>query len=153
MNLKQITRKDQLAIKKVYFDSIISIDERIYNQEQKRAWASLAWDNNNFDTSINEGDGWLINDKGNAVAFGIRYPKDRIALLYCKGGYKRKGYGSQLLYKLEKDAKQEGLAFLSTEASLISYGLFLRNKWDVIRKEKIIIKNIIFQRYKMIKNF
>ena len=58
-----------------------------------------------------------------------------------------------MLKKLENEAKKEGLEFLSTEASLISYKLFLRNNWEIIRKEKIIIKNIIFERYKMIKNF
>ena len=35
MNLRQITKKDQLDLKKVYFDSIISIDEHIYSKEQK----------------------------------------------------------------------------------------------------------------------
>ena len=51
------------------------------------------------------------------------------------------------------EAIEEGQSFLLTEASLISYKLFLRNKWEIIRKEKIIINNIIFERYKMIKNF
>ena len=153
MNLKQITKKDQLNLKKLYFDSIISIDERIYSLEQKRAWASQAWDNKNFNLSINEGKGWLINDNNKLIAFAIRYPNNRIALLYCKGDSQRKGYGTKLLHKLEKEAKKEGLTFLSTEASLISYKLFLRNNWQIIRKEKIIIKNLIFERYKMIKNF
>ena len=43
MNLRQITEKDQLNLKKVYFDSIISIDQKIYDSEQKVAWASQAW--------------------------------------------------------------------------------------------------------------
>ena len=60
---------------------------------------------------------------------------------------------STLSFSVEKEAKEEGLHSLSTEASLISYKLFLKNKWEIIRKEKINIKNIIFERYKMIKNF
>ena len=153
MNLKQITKKDQLELKKLYFDSIISIDERIYSQQQKRAWASQAWENNNFDLSINEGKGWLIYDDKKIIAFATRFPDNRIALLYCKGDSQRKGYGTILLHKLENEAKDEGLTTISTEASLISYKLFLKNKWDIIRKEKIIIKNIIFERYKMKKIF
>ena len=153
MNLKQITKKDQLDLKKVYFDSIMSIDEVMYTQEQKQAWASQAWENQNFDISINKGKGWLINKNKKIIAFAIRYPSDKIALFYCKGAYQRKGYGTKLLYKLESEAKKEGLTSLSTEASLISYKLFLSNKWEIIRKEKIIIKNIIFERYKMNKNF
>ncbi len=153
MNLKQITKKDQLDLKKLYFDSILSIDERIYSQEQKRAWAGQAWENKNFDLSINKGKGWLIYENEKLIAFATRYPKNRIALLYCKGDSQRKGYGTILLQKLEKEAKEEGLTFLSTEASLISYKLFLRNNWKIIRKENITINNIIFKRYKMFKNF
>ena len=152
MNLRQITIKDQLELKKVYFDSIQSLDERIYNQEQKRAWSSQAWDNPNFDKSITQGKGWLLTKQGIIIAFATRYPKNRIALFYCKGKFQRKGCGSKLLYKLEDEAKKEGLASLSTEASLISYELFLKNKWEIIRKEKIIINNIFFERYKMTKN-
>ena len=57
MNLRQITIKDQLELKKVYFDSIQSLDEKIYSQAQKRAWSSQAWNNPNFDKSITKGKG------------------------------------------------------------------------------------------------
>jgi len=151
MNLRQITIKDQIELKKVYFDSIQSLDEKIYSQEQKTAWSSQAWNNSNFDKSITKGKGWLISTKGIIIAFATRYPNNRIALFYCKGKFQRKGCGSKLLHKLEEEAREEGLDFLSTEASLISYKLFLKNKWEIIRKEKVTINNILFERYKMIK--
>ena len=151
MNLRQIASKDQLVLKKVYFDSIQSIDLKIYSQEQKRAWSSQAWTNPNFDESIIKGKGWLLSEKGIIIAFATRYPNNKISLLYCKGKYQRKGFGSKLLNKLENEAKKEGLDSLSTEASLISYKLFLKNEWEIVRKEKININNIFFERYKMIK--
>ena len=152
MNLRQITIKDQVELKKVYFDSIQSLDEKIYSPEQKRAWSSQAWNNPNFDKSITKGKGWLLSTKGLIIAFATRYPNDRIALFYCKGKFQRKGCGSKLLHKLEDEAKKEGLDSLSTEASLISYKLFLKNEWEIIRKEKVIINNIFFERYKMSKS-
>ena len=151
MNLRQIVIKDQLELKKVYFDAIQSLNEKIYSQEQKRAWSSQAWDNPNFDKSITKGKGWLLSDQGIIVAFATRYPNNRIALLYCKGKFQRKGYGSILLNKLEDEAKKEGIHSLLTEASLISYALFLKNEWKIIRKEKVTINNIFFERYKMTK--
>ena len=151
MNLRQITIKDQIELKKVYFDSIQSLDEKIYSKEQKIAWSSQAWDNPSFEKSITQGKGWLLSDKGIILAFATRYPNNRIALFYCKGNFQRKGYGSTLLFKLEDEAKKEGLDYLSTEASLISYELFLKKKWEIIRKEKVTINNIFFERYKMIK--
>ena len=151
MNLRQISIKDQLELKKVYFDSIQSLDEKIYSQEQKSAWSSQAWDNPNFIKSITQGKGWLLSEKGIIVAFATRYPNNRIALFYCKGKFQRKGFGTRLLHKLEDEAKKENIDYLSTEASLISYKLFLKNEWKIIRKEKVTINNIIFERYKMIK--
>ena len=153
MNLRQITIKDQLELKKVYFDSIQSLDKNIYSQEQKRAWSSQAWDNPNFYKSIIRGKGWLVSEKGIIIAFATRYPSNRIALFYCKGKFQRKGYGTNLLQKLEDEAKKEGLDSFSTEASLISYKLFLKNQWIIIRKEKVTINNIFFERYKMIKKY
>jgi GNAT superfamily N-acetyltransferase len=151
MNLRQITIKDQLELKKVYFDSIQSLDGTIYSQEQKRAWSSQAWNNPNFDKSITKGKGWLLSKQGIIIAFATRYPSDRIALFYCRSEFQRKGFGSMLLSKLEDEAKKEGLYSLSTEASLISYKLFLKREWEIIRKEKIIINNIYFERYRMSK--
>ena len=151
MNLRQITIKDQMELKKVYFDSIQSLDEKIYSQEHKRAWSSQAWNNPNFEKSITKGKGWLISKKGIIIAFATRYPPERIALLYCKGKFQRKGCGFKLLRKLEDEAKKEGLDSLTTEASLISYNLFLKNEWEILRKEKVIINNIFFDRYKMTK--
>ena len=151
MNLRQITIKDQLELKKVYFDSIQALDNTVYSQEQKRAWSSQVWNNSNFEKSITRGKGWLLSEKGIIIAFATRYPNNRIALFYCRGKFQRKGFGSKLLNKLEEEAKKEGLDCLSTEASLISYELFLKNEWKIIRKEKVIINNIFFERYKMTK--
>ena len=149
MNLRQFTAKDQLNLKRVYFDSIKSIKEQIYSKEQKEAWSSQAWNNPSFEKSILEGKGWLITEKDTIIAFASRYPDDKIALFYCLGDYQRKGYGTKLVKKLEEDAQREGLQSLSTEASLISYKLFLRLNWKIISKEKIIINNIFFERYNM----
>ena len=151
MNLRQITTKDQLELKKVYFDSIQSLDEKIYCKKQKKAWSSQAWVNPNFNKSITEGKGWLSIEQDKIIGFATRYPNSRISLFYFKGKFQRKGYGSKLLHKLEDEAKKEGLDSLTTEASLISYKLFIKNEWEIIRKEKVIINNIFFERYKMIK--
>jgi len=151
MNLRQITIKDQLELKKVYFDSIQSIDERIYTKEQKRAWSSQAWDNQNFNKSITQGKGWLLSEQGIIIAFAIRFPINRIALFYCKGKFQKKGFGSKLLNKLEDEAKTDWLDLLYTEASLISYKLFIKHNWEIKSKEKVMINNKFFERYKMIK--
>ena len=152
MHLRQINTKDKVKVKSIYFDSINSIDGSIYSPEQKFAWSSQAWENPEFDKAIENGEGWVAEKNYDLKGFAIRYPKDKLSLLYCRNNSKRIGIGTLLINKIEEEAKKENLTYLKTEASLISYKLLLKHNWEIIRKEKIIIKNTNFIRYKMIKN-
>ena len=151
MKLKQITKKDQLKLKEVYFDSVCSIDENIYSKEHKFAWASQAWENSEFKKSLLKGIGSKLICNNKIIGFAIRYPENRLSLLYVRGNFKRMGYGTLILNSIERDALKSGLNKLNTEASLISYELLLKRNWKIDRKEKVNIKGLIFERYKMFK--
>ena len=152
MNLRQTTIKDQIDLKRIYFDSIQSIDEKIYSKEQKLAWCSQAWINLEFHKSITKGRGFIMENHNKKIGFAMRYPKNKLSLLYVRGNFRRKGIGNILINAIEKEASNEGISSIKTEASLLSYELFLKNNWKEIHKEKIIIQNIIFYRYKMFKD-
>tara|TARA_Y100001978_G_scaffold187015_1_gene187228 strand:- start:542 stop:1003 length:462 start_codon:yes stop_codon:yes gene_type:complete len=151
MKLKQITKKDQLKLKEVYFDSVSSIDENIYSKEHKFAWASQAWDNYEFQKSLLNGIGLKLILNNQIIGFATRYPENRLSLLYVRGDFKRKGFGAIILESIEKDALKSGIHKLNTEASLISFKLLLKRKWEIDRKEKVNIQGLIFERYRMFK--
>ena len=151
MKLKQITKKDQLKLKEVYFDSISSIDENIYSKDHKFAWAAQAWENSEFQKSLLKGIGSKLVYNNMIIGFAIRYPENRLSLLYIRGNFKRKGFGTIILNSIERDALKSGINKLNTEASLISYKLLLNRNWEIDRKEKVKIKGLIFERYKMFK--
>ena len=151
MKLKQITKKDQLKLKEVYFDSVSSIDENIYSKEHKFAWASQAWENTEFQKSLLEGIGSKLIFNNKIIGFATRYPENRLSLLYVRSDFKRKGFGTMILNTIERDALKSGINKLNTEASLISYRLLIKSKWEIERKEKVNIKGLIFERYRMFK--
>ena len=151
MKLKQITKKDQLKLKEVYFDSVSSIDENIYSKEHKFAWACQAWENSEFQKSLLKGLGSKLILNNKIIGFATRYPENRLSLLYVRGDFKRRGLGTMILDSIETDALKSGINKLYTEASLISYKLLLKRKWEIDRKEKINIKGLTFERYRMFK--
>ncbi len=151
MKLKQITKKDQLRLKEVYFDSVNSIDNNTYSKEHKFAWASQAWENSEFQKSLLKGKGLKLIFNNKIIGFATRYPENRLSLLYVRGNFKRKGFGTIILDSIERDALNSGINKLNTEASLISYGLLLKRKWEIERKEIVNIKGLIFERYRMFK--
>ena len=151
MKLKQITNKDQLRLKEVYFDSVCSIDENIYSKEHKFAWACQAWENSEFEKSLLKGKGSKLIFNNKIIGFATRYPDNRLSLLYIRGKFKRKGFGSMILNSIERDALKSGINKLKTEASLISYKLLLKKNWEIDCKEKVYIKGLIFERFRMSK--
>ena len=151
MKLKQITKKDQLKLKEVYFDSVCSIDENIYSKEHKFAWACQAWKNSEFEKSLLKGIGSKLIYNNKIIGFAIRYPENRLSLIYVIGDFKKKGFGTMILNSIERDALKSGINRLITEASLISYELLLKRRWEIDRKEEVIIKGLMFDRYRMFK--
>ena len=151
MKLKQITKKDQLKLKEIYFDSVISIDQNIYSKEHKFAWASQAWENSEFEKALLNGRGIKLIYDNKIIGFATRYPENRLSLLYVRSNFKRMGFGAIILNSIEKDALKSGIKKLNTEASLISYRLLLKRNWEIERKEKVNIKGLYFERFRMFK--
>ena len=151
IQLRRTTPQDHSILRQVYVDAIESIGEVFYSKEQIRAWSALAFLPGILDKPFSEGQGWLSLDQKEVVAFGLRYPSDRLALLYCRGRFARLGHASTLLNRIEFDAKQESQSSLSTEASFFSYPLFIKSGWRLKEKESIQIAGIGFKRFLMMK--
>ncbi len=146
MVLRPIRSSDHPLLREIYADAIESQAGLLYTPEQVRAWAALAWLPGVLDRSFHEGLGWI---SGRDEAFAIRYPKARLALLYCRGRAARRGHGSILLEQIERDARDHGIERLSTEASAMSRPLLLRRGWQLITPETIEIAGVSFVRYRM----
>ena len=50
-----------------------------------------------------------------------------------------------------KNISLKGNINFDKQKNINDYELFLKNKWEIIRKEKVTINNIFFERYKMTK--
>ncbi len=151
-DLRPIRRTDSLSVKEVYVDAIESLGANFYTKSQIQAWASLAWLPGVLDRALKEGSGWLIAARDDVQAFALRYPLNRLALLYCRGCSSRCGYATTLIERVEADAHREGYKSLTTEASFFSYPLLLKLGWTIVRPEIIEIGGVSFDRFRMQKN-
>ncbi len=152
LRLRQIRPLDQLTLRQIYADAIESQGSNLYTEEQIQAWSALAWLPGVLDRPLAEGKGWLSYESAEVAAFAIRYPSNRLALLYCRGIYTRRGHASNLLRYIEDEARFEGQKYLFTEASLFSYKLLLRLEWKINKSEKITIGGVNFNRFLMYKD-
>ena len=147
--LQPLRPSDCIAVRDIYADAIESQGEDLYTKEQIQAWVGLAWLPGVLDTPLTEGRGWISLENQHLAAFAVRYPLNRLALLYCRGQFGRRGHASLLLDQIEHEAFEEGQTSLITEASFFSYSLLLRRGWEFIATEKIEIAGVSFDRYLM----
>ncbi len=149
--LKPLSRSDHSAVRDTYADAIESQGQVFYTKDQISAWASLAWLPGILDPVLETGKGWVVIKRGQVEAFAVRYPMDRLALLYCRGRSARQGYATTLLKQVELEARQEGQSILLAEASSFSYSLLLKCGWKLKAPETISIGGVDFERYRMAK--
>ena len=146
MVLRLILPADEALLREIYADAIESQAPQLYSDQQVKSWAALAWLPGVLDQTLREGTGWI---SGENAAFAIRYPPDRLALLYSRGRAARQGHGQALLDRIEADAIADGMTSLHTEASQFSRPLFERRGWRLVAPEIITIAEVPFERYRM----
>ena len=147
--LRPCETSDEMVLREVYEDAIRTCDKSLYSQEQIDAWSALAYLPGVLDKSLKNGVGWVSCVNKTIEAFALKYPQNRLALLYCRGRSSRQGHATALLHQIEEDTRDERPINLKTEASLCSYQLLLRYGWTIIAPEEIQIGGVHFSRYLM----
>ena len=147
--LKPLEHKHYEVVKNVYINAIQEIGPLSYTDQQIAAWSSLAVLPGVLDESLEKGKGLVSFEGKEIAAFAVRYPLNRLALLYCRASFSRRGHATRLLNYIEFKAWEEGQKNLYTEASILSYPLLVKRGWDVIRNEFIEIGGVRFKRYRM----
>ncbi len=144
--MRPIEPTDSLLLREIYVDAIQTQAAPAYSPDQIRAWANLAWLPGLLDRALEEGQGWIsgIND-----GFAIRYPANRLSMLYCRGRSSRQGHGSALVQAIESDAQRMGIQRLQTEASFLSRPMLEQRGWTMIAPEQFMIAGVSFVRFQM----
>ncbi len=147
--LRPCESSDEMALRAVYEDAIRTCDKSLYSQAQIEAWSALAYLPGILDKPLKQGVGWVSCVNQNIEAFALKYPYNRLALLYCRGRSSRQGHATALLHQIEEDTLKDRPLNLKTEASLCSYQLLLRHGWTIIAPQEIHIGGVHFSRYLM----
>ncbi len=148
-DLRRCESSDEMELREVYEDAIRTCDKSLYSSEQIEAWSALAYLPGILDKPLKNGFGWVSCVNKTIEAFALRYPSNRLALLYCRGRSSRQGHATALLKQIEADTIDERPFILKTEASLCSYQLLLKHGWKIIAPQEIQIGGINFSRYLM----
>lgn len=145
--IRRLVPMDHDALVQIYRQAVLRSTAAFYTAGQQSAWASQS---EAIRPALERGRGLVsCNNNNQAVAFCLRDPSERIALLYADPLAQRCGHGRALLGACEAEAAAEGERVLRTEASLISKPLFESMGWCVSWREELLIAGVHFHRFRM----
>ena len=133
----------------IFRDAVLAAAPGHYTPDQVVAWAQGADHADRWTPWLVDGATWIASttDAPDApVAFAIRHPADHLHLLYVAPTFHRRGLGAALLEAAANEARDEGIASLVAEASLISHPLFVRAGYVVVAWEEIEARGQVFRR-------
>jgi len=145
--VRRLNSNDHDALVEIYRQAVLGSTAELYSEAQQWAWAEQS---NTLRSLLRKGEGFVIsNQRDDPMAFSLRWPADRLALLYSHPDTQRQGCGRLLIEAIEHAARADALAALRTEASLISRPLFERLGWQVSWREELRIGGVPFKRFRM----
>lgn len=136
-------------LRAIFRDAVLAAAPALYTPGQVVAWAQGADHAERWSPWLVDGATWIAartDTPDRPVAFALRYPADHLYLLFVDPAFHRHGLGGALLEAAANEARDEGLASLEAEASLISHPPFLRAGYDVVGWEEVEARGQMFRR-------
>jgi putative acetyltransferase len=151
MEIRRADINDIDEIRKLYYDTVVTVNAKDYSKEQIQAWASTAGNGPGWIRRIEEQYFYvaLINSK--IVGFGSLDNSGYLDLLYVHKDYQKKGIGSSLLQELEKTANELELTEINVQASITAKPFFETNGFTLTGEKHKLVEDVAFTNSIMVK--
>lgn len=124
MDIRRFNVRDSAAVLQLFKETILSINLRDYTKKQCEVWANSFSDIEALKERLEKSLTYIAEFDGKIVGFGNVNGFGVIDLLYVHKNFQGRGIAFSLLRELETDARLDGFAELTTEASITARPFF-----------------------------
>lgn len=137
MILRAYTPDDFESVRKLFSETILTVNAADYTKEQLVVWAGL-------EPRLN-GLILIAEIDGAVVGFGSILSSGELDLLYVLKDFQRRGVATALCDELEK-----GFSSVKTYASLTAKPFFERRGYTVVKEQEVERSGVKFKNYEML---
>jgi N-acetylglutamate synthase-like GNAT family acetyltransferase len=128
---------DTQEIVQLFCDTVREVNIRDYTQAQVDVWAPADIDIESWAESLSSKFTFVAEEGGKIAGFGELEANGHIDRFYCHKDFQRKGVGSQILEKIELQAKSLGIKKLFAEASLTAKPFFESKGFTALKQQEV----------------
>ncbi|WP_250433964.1 GNAT family N-acetyltransferase [Hanstruepera flava] len=147
IEIRQATVEDIPEITTLFRDTIREVNSKHYSDKQIQTWADGANDTQKWEDRINRLY-FLVAESHNTIV-GFAYLKNCNYFdgLFVHKDFQRQGIASKLLRIIESKVMMDGFEKIKSDVSITALPFFEDHYYDVIKKQKKILKGITFENY------
>jgi putative acetyltransferase len=147
IEIRQATLEDLPEIVTLFRETITAVNSKHYNDNQIEIWASGANDTDKWEDRI-KNFYFIVGEYKNQIV-GYAYLKNGNYLdgLFVHKDYQRVGIASKLLRIMESHAMFEGYEDIRSDVSITAIPFFESHYYEVIKKQKKVVKGMNFENY------
>lgn len=138
VKLRKYVAGDCKEISVLFFNTVHRVNAKDYTKSQLDAWASgtvdlVAWEN-----AFLEHDTVIAEERGTIIGFGDIDHSGYLDRLYVHEEYQGQGVATAILWELEGNARENGIAKFCTHASITAKPFFEKQGYHVISENTVV---------------
>ncbi len=149
MEIRPLTARDYPHAGRIFFCAVHEGARNVYSPAQRLAWGGATIDLDRWRERIAPMQGFVAEDAGEPVGFMTIDADGHIDLAFVLPSQAQRGVGAKLLGAVEDWARMQGVARLTTFASLAARPFFARHGWVVVERQQVARGGAVLERYSM----
>lgn len=151
MQIRPFKPSDTSHIMQLFYDTVHTINAQDYTPEQINAWAPKTATEEDWASKLSPNIAYVVESKqdGVIIGFGDITPRGHLNHLFVHKDYQRKGVARLILHTLIEEAHDLGLYKITAEVSITAKPFFEKFGFEVVTKQKKVVRGMGFVAYKM----
>lgn len=147
IEIRQATIEDIPEITTLFRDTVREVNSKHYSDKQIQTWSDGANDTKKWEDRVSNF--YFLVAEANDTIVGFAYLKNGNYFdgLFVHKDYQRQGIASKLLRIIESKVMMDGFDEIKSDVSITALPFFEDHYYDVIKKQKKVLKGMTFENY------
>lgn len=145
MKIRRFRNGDEISLFSVFLSSVYTLASHYYTHEQIVAWAPSDIDPDHWTNRMRGLRPFVVEVDGEIAGYADVQPNGYIDHFYVSGAYPRQGVGTLLMDRIHEEARERGMAELTSNVSKAAEAFFLRHGFHVVERGFPVCRGVTLQ--------
>lgn len=145
MKIRRFRNGDEISLFSVFLSSVHTLASHYYTHEQIAAWAPSDIDPDHWTNRMRALRPFVVEVDGEIAGYADVQPNGYIDHFYVSGTYPRQGVGTLLMDRIHEEARERGMAELTSNVSKAAEAFFLRHGFHVVERGFHVCRGVTLQ--------